>query len=63
MTPKCTCGLKRIPEVEIRRSAESVLKTQDYEAAVVEQIKVIRLFNDKLEYVYKDGGVRVCSRE
>lgn len=63
MTPKCTCGLKRVPEVEIRRSAERALKTQDYEAAVVEQIKVIRLFNDKLEYVYKDGGVRICSRE
>jgi Site-specific recombinases, DNA invertase Pin homologs len=58
----CVCGLVRVREDEIRRSAEQVLKTTEYEAAVVEQIRAIRLYNDRFEYDFKDGSVTVWNR-
>lgn len=60
--PNCACGLVRVKENEIRQSAEQVLKTSEYEAEVVERIKVIHLYNDRFEYEYKDGSVTVWKR-
>ncbi len=61
--PRCKCFLKRLPEEELRRATASVLGTTDYEPTFVETVKQATVFNDCIQYEFKDGMVKTWQRE
>ena len=60
--PRNLCSLHRIMEEELRRAAETFLG-EDYEALFVEQIDKAVVYNDSLDFYFKDGTVITWKRE
>ncbi len=52
--PRSECSLNRLAESELRQVAEDVLGTQNPEAAFVEQVENVMVFNDRLEFHFRE---------
>ncbi len=52
--PRSECSLNRLSESELRQVAEEVLGTQNPEAAFVEQVENVAVFNDRLEFHFRE---------
>ena len=61
--PRTKCSLRRLPEEELRRAAESILGTKDYEPAFVEKVRQAVVSNDGIRFEFKDGTVKTWQRE
>ena len=63
MAPRSTCSLKRLPEEELRKAAAAILSTAEYETAFVEKVQRAAIFNDRIQFEFKDGRVKTWQRE
>ena len=61
--PRANCSLRRLPEEELRRAAESILGTKDYEPAFVEKVRQAVVSNNGIRFEFKDGTVKTWQRE
>lgn len=61
-TPRHSCSSKRLMEDELRKATEHFLGS-DYEALFVEQMEKTVIYDDRLEFNFKDGTVRIWQRE
>ena len=60
--PRHSCSLQRLMDEELRQATESLLGT-GYEALFVEVIDRTVVYDDRLEFYYKDGTVKIWQRE
>lgn len=61
--PRCECTLNRIFDTELRKAASIILNDENYEAKFVKEIKETLAYNDRLEFMLKDGTVETWQRE
>ena len=61
--PRSACSLKRLPEEELRKAAADILFTEEYEAMFVETVRKAVIFNDRIQFEFKDGTVKIWQRE
>ncbi len=56
------CSLRRVQEQELYEAAESIFG-ENFQAKVVERIRKIHLFDDRLEFEFKEGAVTTWQRK
>ena len=54
--------MKRLPESELLEAAERLLG-ENFQVKVVADIERIIVFNDKVNFEFKNGTVRICQRK
>jgi len=60
--PRKSCSLRRIMDDELREAAKSFLG-DDYEARVAEELETVTADNKQLDFIFKNGTVRIWQRK
>lgn len=60
--PACTCGLKRLLDDELRIATETFLG-KDGEALFVEMMDKAIIYDNRLDFCYRDGSVKTWQRK
>lgn len=60
--PRTGCRLKRLDETELLQAAESLLG-EHFEGKVVQIIKSVMIYDDRLEFIFREGKVKTWQRK
>lgn len=61
--PRCSCSLRRLAEEELRMASSAVTGCSNGELGFAEYIENAFAYNDRIDFVYKDGTVKEWQRE
>ena len=60
--PRTGCQLRRLPESELLQAAEHILG-ENFEGKVVQMIETVMIYDDRLDFIFKDGTVKAWQRK
>lgn len=61
--PGCSCKPAKLAESELRKATETFLGTENSEQAFVEYVSSATVYDDRVDFNFKDGTVKTWQRE
>lgn len=61
LQPRKICQLKRLDELELKEAAHHILG-EHFEGKVVQEVDTITIYDERLDFNFKDGTVEIWQR-